>query len=155
MLYIGFHALVARKGDVHAGEGAGLEMLLPLGLIEEVAAEVALAEEQPGAPAGAPRLPLLQEGTVRRHACAGADHDGRHVVGGQPEMGIALDIDGQGRAHLSPVGEMSRSDARAARPVQAVADRRYGQVHDRKSVLSGEIVYVLLVLGGRRYVKKK
>src|SRR3546814_1049724 len=75
MLYIGFHALVARKGDVHAGEGAGLEMLLPLGLIEEVAAEVALAEEQPGAPAGAPRLPLLQEGTVRRHACAGADQD--------------------------------------------------------------------------------
>src|SRR3546814_16398155 len=89
MLYIGFHALVARKGDVHAGEGAGLEMLLPLGLIEEVAAEVALAEEQPGAPAGAPRPPPLRKGRFGPHPFPAPNTVGGPASAGHPKGGLS------------------------------------------------------------------
>ena len=65
--------LIAREGDVEVGEQAVLQPLLPFELVQEIVGEVAIAEEQPVAPAGARRLPLLQEGAKRRDAGAGAD----------------------------------------------------------------------------------
>src|SRR5690606_14609985 len=62
---------VAREGDVHPCQRAVGQPLLPFGLVEEVAAEMALTEEQPR-PAAAARLALLQEGAIGGNAGAGA-----------------------------------------------------------------------------------
>ena len=47
VLHIDFLRLVAREGDVETEERAGLEVLLPFELVEEVEGEVALADYEP------------------------------------------------------------------------------------------------------------
>src|SRR5690349_19812201 len=39
---------VAREGDIHTGKDSVLDERLPFGLVEEIGAEVALPEEEPG-----------------------------------------------------------------------------------------------------------
>ncbi len=86
--------LVAREREVEPLQRAGLERLLPLELVEKVAAEMRIAEEQPVATRcsrtrfGA----FLDEAAERRHASAGPDHD--HVarrIGGQAEAFVLFD----------------------------------------------------------------
>src|SRR5438445_9860838 len=71
---------VAREGDVEASENAVFQPLLPFDLIEEVAAQVALAEEQPRPSGGGARFAFLKEAAERRDSGAWPDHDDRHVV---------------------------------------------------------------------------
>src|SRR5258708_4428688 len=70
---------IAREGDIEPSEDAILQPLLPLELVEEVAAEIALAEEQPGAAGCGSRLPLLKERTERRAARSPAHHHDGHL----------------------------------------------------------------------------
>src|SRR3546814_10818522 len=56
---------------------AGLQRPLPFELVQELAAEIPVAEEQPVAPTGTDGSALLHEAAERRHARAGPDHDDR------------------------------------------------------------------------------
>ena len=68
VLHVDLVGLVAREGEVEAVQFAALERLLPFELIEEVAAAVRVAEEQPvaAACAGRARAPARTRGTARR-----------------------------------------------------------------------------------------
>ena len=114
--------LIAREGDVEAGEQAVLQPLLPFELVQEIVGEVAIAEEQPVAPAGTCRLPLLQEGAKRRDAGAGADHDDRPVrIVRQAEVLVRLDVDLEPVADPQPLGDEARGDAAPRAAVAFVA----------------------------------
>src|SRR3954469_2631520 len=91
VLDIGLVRAVAREGDVHAVEKAVLQPRLPFGLVKEVASKIALAEEQPGTAACAPRLALLKEGPIGGDSGAGADHDDGCIVPRQSELLVRLD----------------------------------------------------------------
>ena len=86
--------------------------------------EVAVAEEQPVAPAGAAWLALLHEAAERRDAGAGADHDdvGRRV--GQAEVLVRLDGPCTRAPGLQAVGNEGRGDAGAGAAVALVAHGR-------------------------------
>ncbi len=123
VLDVAFAAAVAGEGDVHPAENPVLEPGLPFGLIKEVASEVALAEEQPGAAVRAARLALLEEGAIGGDAGAGADHDDRLVVLRKAELRVGLDVDGQCVLHGAAVGKMGGSDPVPRFAVELVADR--------------------------------
>src|SRR3546814_6350915 len=81
---------------------AGLQRPLPFELVQELAAEIPVAEEQPVAPTGTDGSALLHEAAERRHARAGPDHDDvARGVGGQAEAFVALDVDRQRGAFLA------------------------------------------------------
>ena len=72
VLDVSLGAGIAREGNVEAGKNAFVQPLLPFDLVEEIAAEIALAEEEPRF-AGGCREPHAPEGrreTARRR-CLG------------------------------------------------------------------------------------
>src|SRR5690349_20710236 len=79
ILHIDLLGLVAGESHVEAGQHTLLQPVLPLGLVEEVVPEVALAEEQPAAAIDALCLTLLEKGAERGDASAGTNHDDRNV----------------------------------------------------------------------------
>ena len=114
--------LIAREGDVEVGQQAVLQPLLPFQLVQEIVGEVAIAEEQPVAPAGSRGLPLLQEGAKRRDAGAGADRDDRPVrIVGQAEVLVRLDVDLEPVAGAQALGDEAEATPRRARAVAVVA----------------------------------
>src|SRR2546423_5299739 len=113
VLHVDLVSAVTRKGHVEAAQYAVLQPLLPFHLIEEVAAEIALAKEQPRAARGSANLPLLKEGAERGDARAGADHDDRNVVVGKTEVRVLLDVDRDHVAHLEPIGDLRRCNSAA------------------------------------------
>src|SRR5690606_12864354 len=92
MLHVYLLLLVARKGHVHAREGAVLSVAQPFELVEEVAREVAVAEDQPVVALVTVLAAMLDKRAIGRDAGAGADHDdGRAAILRQPEAIVALD----------------------------------------------------------------
>src|SRR6185369_9562921 len=86
MLHIHLLRAIAREGDVQSRQDTTLALAQPFELIEEIAAEVALAEEEPVAPVRTVVLALLHERSEGRHASAGSDHDeGCRRIGRQAE----------------------------------------------------------------------
>src|SRR5438445_12489647 len=109
VLNVYFFTLVAAEGEIEPMQRAGLERLLPFDLIQEIRAEMRIAEEQPVAAAGArchrARFrAFLHEAAKWRNAGAGADHD--HVarsVRRQTEALVRFDKD----RHAGVVREVS------------------------------------------------
>src|SRR3546814_7049422 len=58
---------VPREGEVEPMQLAGLQRPLPFELVQELAAEIPVAEEQPVAPTGTDGSALLHEAAERRH----------------------------------------------------------------------------------------
>src|SRR5690606_12641863 len=107
VLHVDFVRLIAREGDIDAMEHAALAIVEPLGVVEEIGDEVALAEEQPIASARTERITLGNETAKRRDPRAGADHDHGCVgIGGQAEVRIAMQIDRYGRAIPARIAEL-------------------------------------------------
>src|SRR6185437_16726262 len=116
ILHIDALRLVAREGDIEPRQQAVAAIAIELGLVEEVRAPALIAEEQPVAPGGAARSPLLEKGAEGRHAGARPDHDDRRVVGGgEAEAMRWLDEDRHPGAARRALGEEGRGDA-FARP---------------------------------------
>ena len=66
---------VTREREIKAMQLLFRQRLLPLDLIEEFAAKVPIAEEQPVSTARSRRHAMLEEGPERRDPGAGANHD--------------------------------------------------------------------------------
>src|SRR3546814_11904416 len=64
---------VPREGEVEPMQLAGLQRPLPFELVQELAAEIPVAEEQPVAPTGTDGSALLHEAAERRHARSGPE----------------------------------------------------------------------------------
>ena len=71
---------IPRKGDIHPGQRAVLQPSLPVGLVKEVAAEIAFPEEEPAFAIGSPGFALLQKGPIRCDARARTDHARRRAA---------------------------------------------------------------------------
>src|SRR5690606_4162845 len=121
VLDIGLRSAVAREGHIHARQDAVLEKALPFRLIEEVAIEIAFAEDQPGFAGSPARLALLEEGAIGRDAGSRPDHDDRRIVVRQAEAWIGLDIDRQHGFRVGMAGELAGGDAEAFFAVQRIA----------------------------------
>ena len=118
LLHIGLWRGVAREGEIEPAQDAVLQQLLPFNLIEEVAAEIALAEKQPGASRRAPRFPLLHERAIGRDAGTGADHQDRYIVIRKMKVIVGLDIDRNCRIRLGTRREIAGSDSGSRQVVQ-------------------------------------
>src|SRR5690606_25506759 len=117
--------LVTRESEVDAAEHAAAQPVLPFRLIEEIAAEMALAEHEPAPAADAAGLALLHEAAIRRDAGPRADHHDRRIaILRQPEIVVALDVDRHQLARPDPVSQEGRGNSASLAAVQAVAYRR-------------------------------
>src|ERR1700680_642293 len=88
MLHVDLLGCVARERNIHPGQRAVLERILPLELIEKIVGEAAVAEEQPAAPACRRRAALLHERPERRNAGPRPDHDDVLIRRRQREMPV-------------------------------------------------------------------
>ena len=123
VLDIAFVGLVAGEGDAHPRQEPGLAVRLPVELVEEVAAEVTVAEDQPVstgvASAAAGRRALLHEGAEGRHTGPGGDHDhGGIGVGRQPKGRVLGEID----LELGVLGQTPGQEARGGTLARLAAD---------------------------------
>ena len=128
VLDVDFLRRVAREGDVHAGERAVFQRVLPVELVEEIVGVLAVAEEQPAAPFRRDGAALLHEGAERRDAGARADHDDVFVLRRQREVLVGLELDPHAAAALEPLGGIVGGDAFAGAAVGFVAHRRNQQM---------------------------
>src|SRR5262245_1503535 len=117
--------LIAREGEVEATQQAAALPVDDLVLVEEIGGSLLVAEEQPVASLGAARLAFLQEGTERRDAGAGANHDGGDgVISRRGEAVALLYEDRHHVAGLGEIGEVAGTDASALTLVAVPAHRR-------------------------------
>ena len=121
VLHVDLLARIAREGEVELVEHAVAEQVLPLELVEEIGAEIAFAEEQPGLAFDAAGFPFLHERAVRGDPGAGPDHDDRSVVVGQEKMVVRLDVDRHGLLLAGQGGEVTGGDPGAGLVMQRVA----------------------------------
>ena len=94
---------------------------MPFRLIKEIGAEISLAEEQPAPARGAAGFPLLKKGAIGSNARARANHNRGNIVGRQPEMGVALDIDGQEIVGCDTICKQAGGNASPRLSMQLVA----------------------------------
>src|SRR5262249_12786175 len=122
VLYVELRLIVARPGQREPGEQPGMLHAGELILVEEIVVAVLMAEEQPVAAGRPGRHALVQEGTKRRNAGAGTDHDDRGGrVGGETEAIGLLHVDLDPVAGRGAFRQIGGGDAEPATVADFVA----------------------------------
>jgi hypothetical protein len=133
---------VAGECHVEPGQGARLHETLEFVAVEEVRLPPSVAEEQPGPPRCIAGLAFLQGAAERRDARPWADHDDRHVGGGQAEGVVRSQMHPD---RIAAVGQERRGDAAVSASPDVVAHVRHRQVH----VVGAERLRSFRVAGSR------
>src|SRR5699024_6596022 len=97
ILNINLVVLIARERNRQPVQRAVIHGPLPFQLIQEIAASMRIAEEQPLPASGVGFLTFLHEGTERRDAGTGADHDDI-AAGIRRQTETVIGVDEYGRA---------------------------------------------------------
>ena len=121
---------VTRKRDVDPVQQPLLPIVQPLDLIQEIAVENAVAEEQPVPSRRPHRLAFSQESPERRHASARPDHDQRGLgVSGQAKVRVAIHVDRDRPTLRHTVSEKGGGHALSRQAVALVAHDGDRQMH--------------------------